>query len=110
MNSLDGFSTVAPLKTTIGAAAEASTLGPNTVKLFEVTLNAFGLVDTVSSELVYGVDYVASVSSVDSSGKTIAIVPIKPLKPASSYLAALTTGIQSTDGRNLVPDRRLQHH
>ncbi|MCF6236562.1 MAG: alpha/beta fold hydrolase [Gammaproteobacteria bacterium] len=104
MNSLDGFSTVAPLKTTIGAAAEASTLGPNTVKLFEVTLNAFGLVDTVSSELVYGVDYVASVSSVDSSGKTIAIVPIKPLKPASSYLAALTTGIQSTDGRNLVPD------
>ncbi len=104
MNSLDGFSTVAPLKTTIGAAAEASTLGPNTVKLFEVTLNAFGLVDTVSSELVYGVDYVASVSSVDSSGKTIAIVPTKPLKPASSYLAALTTGIQSTDGRNLVPD------
>jgi len=104
MNSLDGFSTVAPLRATIGAAADASTLGLNTVKLFEVTLNAFGLVETVSAELSYGSDYIATVSSVDSSGKTIAIVPIKPLKPKASYLAALTTGIQSTDGRSLMPD------
>ncbi len=104
MNSLDGFSTVAPLKTTIGAAADAATFNQSTVKLFEVTLNAYGLVEAISSELTYGVDYIASVSSVDSSGKTIAILPLKPLKPSSSYLAALTTGIQSTDGRNLVPD------
>ena len=104
MNSQDGFSTVAPVKTTIGAAADPLTFRQSTVKLFEVTLNAFGLVDTVAAELTYGVDYIATVSSVDSSGKTIAIVPVKPLKPATSYLAALTTGIQSTDGRNLVPD------
>ncbi|HGX93455.1 MAG TPA: hypothetical protein ENK35_09090, partial [Candidatus Tenderia sp.] len=104
MNSLDGFSTVAPLKTTIGAAADAATFNQDTVKLFEVTLNAYGLVEAISSELTYGVDYIASVSSVDSSGKTIVILPLKPLKPSSSYLVALTTGIQSTDGRNLVPD------
>ncbi len=104
MNSLDGFSTVAPLSTTIGAAAEATTFSQNTVKLYEVTLDASGLVSSVVSELTYGVDYVASVSSVDSSGRTIAIVPTKPLKPATSYLAALTTSIQSTDGRNLVAD------
>ena len=103
MNSLNGFSTVAPITATISAAVDASTFNQSTIKLFEVTLNA-GLVDTVSAELTYGVDYIATVSSVDSSGKTIAIVPIKPLNPSSSYLAALTTGIQSADGRNLMAD------
>lgn len=107
MNSLDGFSTIAPSTATIGAAADSGTLGPNTVKLFEVTLDSNGLVDTAALTpvaLTYGVDYVASVSSVDSSGKTIAISPLKPLKPKTSYLAALTTAVQSTDGRNLRPD------
>ncbi len=107
LNSLDGFSTVAPITTTIGAAADPGSFGPDTIKLFEVALDANGLVDTSTSlpvALVYGVDYIAAVSSVDPSGKTIAIVPIKPLKPKTGYLAALTTGIQSTDGRNLVPD------
>jgi len=107
LNSLDGFSTVAPISTTIGAAADSGSFASETIKLFEVALDANGLVDTSTSApvaLVYGVDYIAAVSSVDLSGKTIAIVPIKPLKPKTSYLAALTTGIQSTDGRNLVPD------
>ncbi len=107
INSLDGFSTVAPIATTIGAAADSATFGPNTVKLFEVVLDSNGFVDTgalTPVALTYGVDYVASVSSLDTSGKTIVISPIKPLKPKTSYLAALTTGIQSLDGRNLVAD------
>ncbi|NOY72969.1 MAG: alpha/beta fold hydrolase [Gammaproteobacteria bacterium] len=105
INSLDGFSTIAPITTTIGAAADSGTFNSNTIKLFEVTL-ANGLVDnsTAPTALTYGVDYVASVSTLDASGKTIVISPIKPLKPKTSYLAALTTGVQSTDGRNLRPD------
>ncbi len=106
LNSLDGFSTIAPITTAIGAAADSGTFNSNTIKLFEVALDANGLVDssTAPTALTYGADYVASVSTLDPTGKTIVISPIKPLKPKTSYLVALTTGMQSTDGRNLRPD------
>ncbi|MGB0893585.1 MAG: VolA/Pla-1 family phospholipase [Parashewanella sp.] len=48
----------------------------------------------VGNELKYGVDFVTNVA-----GSKIAIVPIKPLKPGSSYLYVVTNKVQDTDNR-----------
>ncbi|MFC1751383.1 Ig-like domain-containing protein, partial [Pseudomonadota bacterium] len=105
LNTLDGFSTIAPMSTTFSSAIESSTLNAQTVHLYEVTLSSFaGAVTGVVRELTYGTEFVASLSSVDSSGKTIAISPLAPLSPKTSYMVAFTNGIQSTDGRTVVPD------
>lgn len=99
MNALDGFSTIAPITTTFSRAIDATTLTSATVHLFEVTLSGpASAVTGVVRKLTYGSEYVAALSSVDSSDRTLAILPLVPLKPKTHYMAALTTGIQSQDG------------
>lgn len=105
MNTLDGFSTIAPISSTFSSAIDSSTLNAQTVHLYEVTLSGFaGAVTGVVRELNYGTEFVASLSSVDTSNKTVAISPLAPLKPKTSYMVAFTNGIQSTDGRVVLPD------
>ena len=40
LNALDGFSTIAPMTTKFGSALDASSIGANAVRLFEVALAA----------------------------------------------------------------------
>lgn len=101
LNLLDGFSTMAPIKTEFNLAIEAASLTAQTVHLYEVTLSTTpaGAVTSVVRELNFGTEFTASVSSVDTESKTVIISPLTPLKAKTSYMVALTRGIQSTDGR-----------
>jgi len=105
LNTVDGFSTIAPIQTTFSLPIEAATLTPQTVHLYEVTLSGIGgAVTSVVRQLIYGTEFVASVSSVDPESKTLIISPLAPLKAKTSYMAALTSGIQSSDGRAITAD------
>ncbi len=107
MNALDGFSTSAPI--TSGAftgSLDAASLA-SAVRVFEVALIATptapiaGPVGSIIGELTFGVDFVASLSSVDPSSSTIAIVPLKPLKPKTSYYVVITDDLKDTDGNTV---------
>lgn len=103
LNALDGFSLVAPFSTTFSAAIDPASLTPATVRMFEVTLSGIaGAVTGVTRELTFGAEFVAAPSSVDPTGTTLAIVPLRPLKPRTSYLVALTDGLRSADGRSAM--------
>ncbi len=105
LNTQDGFSTIAPIKTTFSLAIEAATLTPQTVHLYEVTLSGVGgAVTGVVRTLHYGTEFIASVSPVDPDGKTLIISPLVPLKAKTSYMVALTSGIQSNDGRTATAE------
>jgi dienelactone hydrolase len=111
MNALDGFSTTAPISTTFNRAIAPSSLTPSTVRVFEVqlsnvggTMPVGGPVSGVVGQLTYGVDFVATLSSVDTTGKTLVILPLKPLKPRSHYLVALTNGIKDNNDVKAAPD------
>jgi len=105
LNTVDGFSTIAPIQTTFSFPIEAATLTSQTVHLYEVTLSGIGgAVTGVVRALAYGTEFVASVSSLDPAGKTLIISPLAPLKAKTSYMAALTSGIQSSDGRPITAD------
>ncbi len=105
MNAQDGFSTVAPISTTFSSAIDSATLTPATVRVFEATLNTFGgalpvggPLSGIVAELTFDVDFVATLSSVDSSDSTLVILPLKPLNPSSHYLVVLSDGIKSAAG------------
>ncbi len=105
LNALDGFSTIAPISTKTNLAIDAATLSAATVRMFEVSLSGIaGGVTSVVRELVYGMEFIASISPVDPEGKTLVISPLKPLAAKSHYMLALTTGIQSADGRQLASE------
>lgn len=104
LNALDGFSTVAPISTTFSSSINATSLTADTVHLFEINITQQGAVTGVVRPLVYGQEYLATLSSVDDSGTTLVIVPLKPLNPSSSYLVGLTRGIKNTAGLSASPD------
>jgi len=108
LNALDGFSTVAPMTTGFTGEIDSGSLNGDSIKLYEVTLsptaaprNQGGAAVAINNELVYGVDYVGSVSSVDTSGESLAIVPLKPLNPSSAYYVVITNSLNSDDGNNM---------
>ena len=103
LNTLDGFSTMAPMRAEFSLALDPATINGQTVHLYEVTLTG-GAVTGVTRELTYGVEFIASLSPVDPTNKTLTISPFAPLKPKTSYMIALTNGIQSADGRTVVAD------
>lgn len=104
LNALDGFSTVAPFTVGFTGPILSSSIDGNSVRLYRVTLSSTpgGAVIAIDSTVpVYGVDYVAAVSTVDSSGSTLAILPLKPLDPVSSYFVVITNSLKSTDGNSM---------
>ncbi len=112
MNTLDGFSTIAPISTTFSTAANPATILPTvTLHLYEVNATAVKisqiptgtvLVNTIIRELS-AQEYKASLSSTDASGRTLLIQPLSPLKSNTRYMVVLTGGIRSTSGLPLVP-------
>lgn len=97
MNALDGFSTVAPISTGFTGALDAASF-PSGVRLLEVSLTS-GAVTRVDRELVYGSEFVAVLSSVDSTNSTLVVMPLQPLKPKQSYMAVVTNAVRSASGR-----------
>jgi len=99
MNTLDGFSTVAPMSTGFSEAIDAATV-PGAVRVFEATALANTAITSIVTELTFGIDFIATVSSVDLTGQTLAILPLKPLKPITTYVVVINKSLLSTDGRS----------
>ena len=105
INGVDGFSTVAPMSTGFSTAIDQASITGTSVRVFEV-IKTGGIppippaspVTSVTSQLTFGVDYIATVSSVDPTGSTLVIVPLKPLKPKTSYAVLITDDLTDTDG------------
>jgi len=103
LNSLDGWSTTAPLSFHFDAPIDAGTVvAGSTVRFFEVsvaTSPTTGLkigtpVTGVVAELASPADYVVAPAPSDPTGATFAIVPTKPLKPATAYMVVVTNGVE----------------
>jgi len=107
LNGLDGFSTVAPFSTGFNSAIKSSSIGASSVRVFEVSLSSGaapgGAVVAINAELTYGLDFVGSVSSVDPAGATLAIVPLRTLKPKTHYWVVVTKALQNTLGNSMLP-------
>lgn len=54
---------------------------------------------SATTSLTYGVDFVAQ-----ASGNTLAIVPLKPLQQATSYIVVVKTSLKSADGKSIAAD------
>lgn len=115
LGALDGWSTQNPFTLAIDLAPGA-TLQPasvqqaGAVRIFEMVMQDplsadaecatpnRGFACKVVSELMFGVDFVPAVS-----GNSIAVVPLKPLKPATTYMTVLTSLIEDSNGNSVAP-------
>ncbi len=111
LNSLDGYSTVAPASVRFTAAINPASITGATVRMVEVNVdNVTKATIGVRRVLVFGTDYTARVQpTVDSAGATLEIVPLRPLTPSTGatnvgYLIILTNGLQRAGGGAAVPD------
>ncbi len=97
LNQLDGFSTVAPISTTISEALDPATLViGDTIRVFEVsTVQAVG-VTGVLSEISD-----PRLMAATSIGNQLVLIPTVPLNPKSDYMVVLTSGITDVDGNAL---------
>ncbi|WOE70236.1 hypothetical protein RZR97_01380 [Hydrogenimonas thermophila] len=104
LNTLDGFSTTAPITVSVSSDINSSTL-PGNIHLYKVAAtdsnatSPIPMVETITSELQFGQDYVATYSN----GK-IAILPLKPLESHSHYMVVMTNGIKNNVGESIAPD------
>ena len=102
LNGLDGFSTVAPMSTGFTGALNANSINGDSVRVYQVTLSSSpspgGAAVSVNTKLTFGVDYFATLSSVDSTNSTLVILPLKPLAPKSHYYVAVTKALKAADG------------
>jgi len=99
LNSLDGFSTVAPLTASFSSAIDPATLTPASVRLFEVTHAGLAkdfAVTGIVSELSFGVQF--KVNVLTSDPKTLEIIPALPLKSNKCYLVVITNALKSISG------------
>jgi dienelactone hydrolase len=103
INGVDGFSTVAPMSTGFTGSIDETSISGDSVRVYPVTKGAgpAGPATAVSIPLVFGVDYVAALSSVDSTNSTLVILPLKPLAPKSSYAVVITDDLKSSSGRSM---------
>ncbi|MCE9679552.1 lipase [Shewanella sp. AS1] len=120
LGALDGWSTTSPISISVDPANDldgnpltldaASVFQPGAVRVFEATVGGPLSADVdcqaapsvsackVGNELQFGVDFVSK-----ASGNTIAIVPLKPLKPGQSYIFATTSLILDSAGQSIAP-------
>jgi len=101
LNTLDGFSTIAPISADFSSAIDDGTLiAGSTVRLFQVNLSSIpgGAVSGIVRELGPA-EYTVALSSIDTSQSKLVISPLRPLAPKTSYLVVLTTGIRSLSGQ-----------
>jgi len=116
INSLDGWSAVAPFPINFSSrdanlSLDASTVaGGSTVRVFKVNvlrgevapgvIAPSGPVTSVERELVANQEYVVQATSATS----IAIIPTVPFEQQASYMVVLTNGLMDSDGEAILHD------
>ncbi|MFT5483721.1 MAG: pimeloyl-ACP methyl ester carboxylesterase [Halieaceae bacterium] len=102
LNTLDGFSTIAPIHASFAEAINATTIvGGGNVRLFEVAVDDRNLPTSIISELEAGRDYKVTLSAVLDS--RVLVKPLIPLNASSNYLVGIGTGILAQSGLELGP-------
>jgi len=98
VNKLDGFSTSAPMVASFGTPIDPTTLVVgDSVRVFEVTKDANGLVTAVNGEL--SASQIAVTTSGDDNDSLL-LIPLQPLKASTSYMVVLTSGINVLAGES----------
>ncbi len=106
LSALDGWGTITPWSASFSAALNPATIIPGqTVRWFEVNRSNAGAVTGVIRELTPGVEYVAVLSSVDPTNRTLVLVPLQPLEELKTYMVVLTNGLRDTAGNDVTPDQ-----
>ena len=103
LNTMDGFSTTAPMVLRFSDNIDDSTIKDN-VRVFRLTTADPGASEAlaplaVDAELVYGVDFVAG-----SSGSNMLVQPLKPLVPGRTHIVVVENGLQTTGGDSFAVD------
>lgn len=105
LNSLDGFSTIAPFSASFSTGINPATITSTSVRVYEVTLSApAGAVVAINRQLEFASDFLVSVSAVDSAGTTLLISPLHPLDAQASYLVVISKELQASDGKPFLTD------
>ena len=105
INTLDGWSTVAPMITTFSAGVNPATIVPGqTVRVFRVTLSGVGGgVTSISAELTPGAQFVAFINPGDATQRQLVIMPTQPLLAKSHYVVLITNGVTDNSGNVATP-------
>lgn len=115
LGALDGWSTQNPFAIALSFPAGVSlnmdsARAPGSVRLFKAVMGdpaspdadcravPRGMACKILSELQYGVDFVSA-----GSGTSVAVIPLKPLEAATTYLLALTNGLKDSTGAAVKP-------
>ncbi len=115
LGALDGWSTQNPfsiaLSFTTGVSLDAASVQqPGAVYLVETLMGdpaspdancravPRGAACKAVDSLTYGVDYIAR-----ASGNSVAVIPLKPLKPATTYILVFTNDLKDSEGRSIAP-------
>jgi dienelactone hydrolase len=110
INNLDGWSTTSPwsfsVSTGPGVAVRASSLVPGaSIRMFQVTVNPSTRAVTGVTRELAATEFAAAVSSSDTAGRTIGIVPLRPLQQLTSYMVVITDDVKDTLGNDATPDQ-----
>lgn len=115
LGALDGWSTQNPFAIALSFPAGVSlnmdsAQAPGSVRLFKAVMGdpaspetdcravPRGVACKIVAELQYGADFVSA-----GSGSNVAIIPLKPLEAATTYLLALTNGLKDSTGAAVKP-------
>lgn len=112
LNQLDGWSTQNPFMLGInfpeGVSLDGnSVFNPSSVRIFEAVMGGGanecatvtrGLACKIVTELAYTTDFITQ-----KSGDSVAVIPLKPLKPATTYLLAMTDNLLDDRGTPIEP-------
>lgn len=115
LGALDGWSTQNPFSIALSFPAGVSlntdsARAPGSVRLFKAVMGdpaspdadcrpiPRGLACKIVAELQYGQDFVSA-----ASGNSVAVIPLKPLEAATTYLLALTNGLKDSTGASIKP-------
>jgi Pla-1/cef family extracellular lipase len=115
LGALDGWSTQNPftiaMNLTSGVTLDAASVQqPGSVYLVETLMGdpaspdadcravPRGVACKSVAKLTFGVDYVTR-----ASGNNVAVIPLKPLKPATTYILVFTDGLKDSEGRSVAP-------
>lgn len=115
LGALDGWSTQNPFVIALSFPANVSldqdsARASGSVRVFKAVMGdpasadadcralPRGMACKISAELQYGVDFVSA-----ASGNSVAVIPLKPLEAATTYLLALTDSLKDSTGAAIKP-------
>jgi dienelactone hydrolase len=126
LNTLDGFSTTAPITTSFSHMIGNASLHGSTVHVIEMYLSnttkapaqgdelPAGVTSPVRRKLAFGTDFKAEAcTEFDCGGKILTITPLKPLTPSTGavntgYIVILTDGITNDAGVHAQPSETYE--